>query len=284
MVASTRKFAAAALAAIGLSAGLAGAAKADVLPVSNLGFNVFSGTFTAPKTQFSVAAPTGWSVGSGGNLIGVGNQNSETSSAGVYAVYNGTGFSNTVPAGTNFYQADGNPIFESTISQSISGLTAGTPYTLQFQQAAGQQDSPNFVLPTTEQWLVYLGKGHIGTDCSTEPCTVTGTAGNEFNASTLMNTPGKGNVDWNSVSMSFTLDSSELSNIQGDGTGTAILTFLAWGNGGSTENEPPTVFLEGVNTTPIPAPEPATLTLLGVGVLGVAGMVRRRRGKRNVAG
>jgi PEP-CTERM motif len=44
------------------------------------------------------------------------------------------------------------------------------------------------------------------------------------------------------------------------------------------------VFLEGVNTPPIPTPEPATLTLLGVGVLGVAGMVRRRRGKRNVAG
>ena len=50
-----------------------------------------------------------------------------------------TGFSNTVPAGTNFFQADGNPIFESTIFQTIHGLMAGQTYDLQFQQAAGQQ-------------------------------------------------------------------------------------------------------------------------------------------------
>jgi len=35
------------------------------------------------------------------------------------------------------------------------------------------------------------------------------------------------------------------------------MTFLARGDGGNTTNLPPTVFLEGVNTTPIPAPEPA---------------------------
>ena len=52
MVASTRKFAAVAIAAIGLSVGVAGVAKANlVLPVTNLEFNQFSGTFTAPKTE-----------------------------------------------------------------------------------------------------------------------------------------------------------------------------------------------------------------------------------------
>ncbi len=30
----------------------------------------------------------------------------------------------------NFYQADGNPQYESTIFQTITGLTAGTTYTL----------------------------------------------------------------------------------------------------------------------------------------------------------
>ncbi len=91
MTASTRKLASVAFAAIGLSVGLAGAAKADViLPVTNLGFNVFSGTFTPPKSRFTVAAPTGWSIGNApqnSNLIGVGNQGSETINSGVYDVY-----------------------------------------------------------------------------------------------------------------------------------------------------------------------------------------------------
>ena len=66
--------------------------------------------------------------------------------------------------------------------------------------------------------------------------------------------------------------------------GDIVLTFLAWGNDGSTTNQPPTVFLEGVNTTPIPSPEPATLSLLDVGAAGIVGAIRRRRGKGRAAG
>jgi hypothetical protein len=280
MAVSIRKSASVALAAVGLSLGLAAGAQADVvLPVQNLQFNEFDGTFSAPKTQFQAAAPTGWSTGaaSNQNLIGVGNQGSETIYTGVYDVYAGSGFSNTVPAGTKFYQADGNPTFESTIFQTISGLSAGTTYTLQFQQAAGQQNG--FSGATTEQWKVFLGVGGIGTDCANNPCSVTGTDGNIENDSTLMNTASESNVDWNNVMMSFTPTSDDFLQ-----NGDIVLTFLAWGNGGSTANEPPTVFLEGVNTTPIPSPEPATLSVLGAGLVGIAGAVRRRRGKRNSAG
>ena len=283
MVASKRKFASvAALATIGLSVGLSGAAKANVvLPVTNLEFNQFDGTFTAPKTLFQTAAPTGWQIGPGGqisNLIGVGNQGSETSSAGVYAVYNGTGFSNTVPAGTNFFQADGNPDFSSTIFQTISGLTAGTTYDLQFQQAAGQQ--VGFHGDTTEQWKVFLGVGGVGTACDhiLQTCVVSGNANNIEVDSTLMLTPSDSNTDWNNVTMSFT---PQASNFLGNGD--IVLTFLAWGNGGSTVNEPPTVFLEGVNTPPV-LPEPGALSVLAIGLLGLGGIKLRRRGKRNVAG
>jgi hypothetical protein len=260
-----------------------------VLPVTNLDFNQFSGTFSAPKTLFTTAAPTGWSIGSvaqNNNLIGVGNQGSETSSAGVYAVAPGTGFSVTVPTGTNFYQADGNPQYESTIQETIVGLVAGETYDLQFQQAAGQQ--AGFSGDTTEQWKVFLGVGGIGTNCGPNPCVVTGTSGNIEDDSNLMSTPSQEITDWNNVTMTFTPTADDLLDATTDPstgvtTGNAVLTFLAWGDGGSTKNEPPTVFLEGVNTTPIPAPEPATLSLLGASILGIAGIVRRRRGKRNAA-
>jgi hypothetical protein len=273
------------LTAIGLSLGLAYAAQADVLPVTNLQFNMLANPFNPLNSQkdfFNSVAPIGWSVGTAGadgSLTYVGKQNSEGFQGGsgnVYSVYTNPGFSVTVPAGTNFFQADGNPDFENTIFQTITGLTAGTTYTLQFQQAAGQQTG--FTGPTTEQWLVYLGKGGIGVDCSTNPCTPTVPTGNLFDPSPLMNTPSQMNTDWQSVNMSFTPTAADL----GAG-GSAVLTFLAWGDNGSTTNLPPTVFLEGVNTPVVTTPEPASLMLLGVALLGLGGIAMRRRTKRDAA-
>ena len=58
-----------ALGALGLSFGIAGGAHADVvLPVQNLDFSQFNGTFKAPKTLFQTAAPTDWSIGHRGHL------------------------------------------------------------------------------------------------------------------------------------------------------------------------------------------------------------------------
>lgn len=282
MTASNRRSGSIALAAIGLSLAVAGAARADVLPVTNLQFNDLTNPFNPANSQkdfFNSVMPVGWSVGTGGaggNLTYVGMQGSEGFQGGsgnVYKVYTTPGFSVTVPAGTNFFQADGNPHYEDTIFQTISGLTAGTTYTLQFQQAAGQQ--VGFTGDTTEQWKVFLGVGGIGVDCSTNPCTVTGTANNIEVDSPLMLNASETNTNWNNVNMSFTPTDADLTD------GSAVLTFLAWGDNGSTTNLPPTVFLEGVNTTPVP--EPATFAVLGAGLLGFAGIKLRRRAKRNAA-
>jgi hypothetical protein len=283
---SLRKSTLTGVSAIALSLGLACAAQATVLPVTNLGFNMLTNPLTQAKDFFTTVQPTNWSIGTapGSNLIYVGQQGSESfedqSHGNIYGVYSNPGFSVTVPVGTNFYQADGNPAFESTIFQTIPNLTAGTTYTLQFQQAAGQQGFPTgFSGATTEQWKVFLGVGGIGTNCGPNPCTVTGTANNQEEDSPLMSDNSMQNVDWNNVNLSFT---PTMADLGGHATGSAILTFLAWGDNGSTTNLPPTVFLEGVNTTPT-VPEPATLSLLGVGLLGLGARGLRRRATRNAA-
>ena len=290
---SLRNSALAGVSAIALSVGLACGAQADVLPVQNLTFNMltnpldFNGTAGQDKNFFSTVLPTNWGVSSVGQLIYVGAQGSEGHSfstpGNIYGVYTNPGFTVTVPPGTNFYQADGNPAFESTIFQTIPSLTAGTAYTLTFQQAAGQQNSPSFTMDTTEQWKVYLGVGGIGVSCGATICTPTGTTNNQERDSALMMTPGQHNIDWADTlhngglqTLTFTPTTGDLGGMS---TGSAVLTFLAWGNNGSDINQPPTVFLEGVNT-PVTTPEPATLSLMGVGLLGLGGIAWRRR-KRN---
>ena len=76
---------------------------------------------------------------------------------------------------------------------------------------------------------MFLGVGGIGVNCSASPCTVTGTANNLEDNSTLMNNPSGKDTDWNVVNMTFTPTAADLTS------GTAILTFLAWGDGGSTK-------------------------------------------------
>ena len=240
-----------------------------VLPVQNLTFTDYTGT-VAPKGLFSDVAPVGWIGGTG--LIAIDAPGTASSNPnGTYAV---AGPFPNPPPGGNFIQADGNPTFESSFNQNLTGLAIGTTYDLSFWQAAGQQ--VGFPGATTEQWIVALG-----TTGSSLYDIVDNTTGYgkyydtdtsaDIKVSTLMNTPQQGVSPWNLVAMQFTATAVD-----------QTLSFLAWGDNGNTVNQPPTVFLAGVNSPALP--EPPTLALVGLALLGLGASVWRKGRKSGSVG
>jgi hypothetical protein len=130
----------------------------------------------------------------------------------------------------------------------VSGLTAGTQYTLTFYQAAAQQEG--FTGKTTEQWEV--------------------TFGGASQESMLMNTPSEGNYAWNEVTMLFTANSAS-----------ELLSFLAQG---TPNGVPPFVLLDGVtltaNGSTSAVPEPAVDGFIGMALLSIPLFYRLRK-RRN---
>jgi hypothetical protein len=263
------------LKALGLSvfalslAAYGGQAAAAVLPVDNLTFTQFNSPSIPPKSIFTTANPVGWTGGTGLISIDAPATATQTGAGGnAYPVYGP--FANPPPGG-NFIQADGNPSFETSFNQVINGLTAGTDYTLSFWQAAGQQQG--FSGATTEQWKVFFGTGSFAVHCNTNPCTVSTSGSMTEDDTALMNTPSQGVHGWELETMSFVATATS-----------ETLSFLAWGDNGSTTNLPPTVFLAGVNSPALPTPEPSTWAMMIMGFVGLGYMGRRRLlAKRAVA-
>jgi len=254
--------------------------------LQNLNFLQYTGQ--APKGSFNAVNPVGWTGGNGLIFIdkpGTSTSDPATACGPTYLSTWGCPTTLAIPGGYNEVEADGNPGFESGFNYLVTGLTPGTTYSLTFYQAASQQGplSGAFSGDTTEQWIVSLGLSGL-TFCNgcgpfdpafgSNQSTYSNPDPNASVVATpLMHTPSHGLTDWNFVSVNLTADATS-----------DLLSFLAWGDDGTTANLPPMVFLAGVNSQPglNGVPEPGTLFLLGAAALiGLGAMsMRRRKGGR----
>jgi hypothetical protein len=268
------------IAAAALLSGAQGALATPLPGLLNLDFTSYTGA--SPKYYFSSVNPTGWTGGGGLIFIDTpGNASNPNSACGSnYLTTYGCPSTLPIAGGYNEVEADGNPLFESGFNHEVTGLIPGDTYTLSFYQAASQQTGFGTALATTERWIVSLGTSGMELGCCGTTSPIYGPTDYYYNpdptasvvATPLMTTPSGGLTDWHYVSVNLTADSTS-----------DLLSFLAWGDDGSTINLPPIVFLTGVNAPPgLSTPEPGALAIFGAGLLGLGGLMLRGR-RRNAA-
>jgi hypothetical protein len=209
---------------------------------------------SAHATEFvtidDLTQATGWTSSGYNFIMTSGDQAVDsvygTANLSMWDANNGGDVSNTwdgSAAGSgNFVAMDG-AFSTGPISQTITDLNVGSVYTLTFNWAGAQQNG--FTGPTTEQIVFGLG-------------------GDTFSTAVLSNV-SHGFTGWQTVTQTFTAtDASE------------VLSFLA---NGTPDGVPPFSLVSNVSLTGFDAdvPEPATWTMIILGIGGIGGMARRRR-------
>lgn len=229
-------------------AGFAGSADAANLVVNGN----FENTVTpsgSSQINWAGASVNNWTSAPAGanpsyNFIFVSGDGSANSRFGANALSLWSVTNDTRPGGgNNFIGSD--PAFDAgSLSQTISGLTVGAAYTLTFDWAGAQQLGFNGA--TTEAWQVTLGS--------------------ETHSTATLNNVNHGFTGWFTATLGFTATSTS-----------EVLSFLA--TGGPSGTEPPFVLLDNVSLDQR-VPEPMTLSVFGIGLVGAAAWKRRKNSKK----
>lgn len=237
-----------AIAAVATAALLASGAQATEF-VSNGGFETHADTPEVTNTQFGAdfggQVVTDW-TGLGGNNLQFYYDASTAKTVNAVNQFSDPGarlydtFTGASPDGGHFVALDGDSDYFGQITQTITGLTAGSNYTLSFYWAASQL--VNRSGPTTEALHVTFG-------------------GQTFDTETLANASGAFS-GWKKVTTSFTASGAS-----------QALTFMSVG---TPKGLPPIALLDGVSLTG-GVPEPAVWTMMIMGFGGIGAALRRRR-------
>lgn len=240
--------------AVGLS--IAATSQLSAQTIINGGF-ANTNSLTGPNSNdFYYAGVTGWNLSSSSNSAWV--ELFTPSSGGIGHAYN------IVPALTTSIPGGGNMVtFDTSIAsysntslyQTITGLTVGQQYSINFSQALSQQVNNNWASPVSGHWLVSM----------TDPTNPTGPAlsGQTFNSNTMYANNATGlYTPWQTQSFVFTASKSS-----------ETLNFLSVGSG-----EPPDLSLANVSLSVVTVPEPNGALL--VGVAGFLMIFRRRTQSR----
>ncbi len=209
----------------------------------------FDSSTNGPGNLSGGTSLTGWSS-SGYNFLYDSTGTAGTNGVNLWGpahggVANGLGAS---PTGGNFVGMDGayqtGPLY-----QLVTGLTAGESVAVSFWYAGAQQY--NFNGNTSEAFNVYFGQSQSNNTSFETP---------------VLQDMSHGFTGWQHQTFTFTADGAS-----------DYLAFLAVG---TPAGEPPFSLLDGVTVSDTPViaatPEPTSLVLLATGLMGTAGMLRRR--------
>ena len=167
--------------------------------------------------------------------------NGGSTTSGSEKLWGTAAFTGTSPNGDNFVAMDGDTSVNSAggggVSQTITGLTPDAHYSVSFVWAGAQMQSRTGA--TTDSLLVSLGSQSFSTP--------------------VVNDVSQGFTGWMTQTFTFTATATS-----------ELLSFLSVG---TPTGAPPIALLTDVTLVP----EPATMSVMGVGLMGLIAARRRRR-------
>lgn len=196
-----------------------------------------TGSGNSNLPYWNLAWQTGQSYGWGCEVVN-GNTAAGLSNCG-YGAVNTTGIL-AVPNGNNYFLAESDGNYSPVLSQTITGLTAGTTYSISFWQAAIEDASVAITSASPIDWVVSFGGATVASNTTKTSQGMTFLAG--------------GDQAWQQQTLTFTVASGVVSS---------VLTFMAQGGAAAG---PPAALLDNITITQVP--EPASVSILALGVLG----------------